>query len=443
MKKICAFLVATLIMLSFCLTATAATPVAISSESDLKAINARGNYYLAKDITLSEGFTPLKTFSGDFDGRGKKIINLSIDEKAQIDESVYVGLFEKLDGGTIKNLTLENVEISVSGGKNVYVGAVCAKNVSGTVSNCRVNGKINVSAENANVYVGGIVGQSTAEINLCENSSEITVNASCAVVGGIVGDQGSYYVLEKCINFGEVNVKGVADINCLGGIAGRSANTVENCANYGRLKLIALGNGYVGGIAADVSKNKNGEVKNCFSGGTVDCEAKTDKFIDPIVAAHNNKFSNNFYFDKVISDVSTAEIKTAAALDNKSVSNLSVFGGFDFNSVWKMGENGPVLNCITAAAFKTDYPKQETSSNNSVVTSSSDIETSSDLQEESQENSGFTDTSKPESNSQVNSYPDKVEKENVPPIWIFIVISVVALLGAGVFTFFYLKRKTR
>ena len=127
MKKIATLLISLVIIISSCLTVSANTPKAINTAAELMSISASGNYYLAKDITLNGNFTPLPTFSGTFDGRGKTISGLKISTTAGSSATVYGGLFKKLDGGTVKNLALKNVDIEISGGRTVYAGAVAGK----------------------------------------------------------------------------------------------------------------------------------------------------------------------------------------------------------------------------------------------------------------------------------------------------------------------------
>jgi hypothetical protein len=368
MKKLFTVAIALLLIVMSCITVTAQTPTAISNEAQLKAMSSNKSYYLEKDITLSNNFTPISNFSGNFDGRGKKIINLKVAVDAGQNDVVYAGLFTKIDGGKVENLTLENVKINVTGGNTVYAGAVCGKiMIGGSVSNCRVSGEIVVNSSSASASVGGIAGQNENKISLCENIAKITVTALRAVVGGIVGDQArSDLILEKCQNLGQISASATADTNYAGGIAGKAVSDIKNCANYGSISLTASGEGWVGGIAA---RNTNGEITTCFSAGTLKCDAKTIGYVDPIVAEHGNRFSNNFYLEKI----STAAVSTASALSSSAAATKAAFKGFDFYNIWKITSNGPILSCITTAMTQN---KVENDTSTPSSSGSSDVTTS-------------------------------------------------------------------
>ncbi len=436
MKKFFALLIATILILINGLTVAAATPTAISSESELMAMKAKGDYFLANDIVLSSEFTPVAKFTGTFDGRGKKIVNLKIAVNAKAGERVYAGLFTEFDNAKVENLTLENVKISVKGGGTVYAGAVVGRNtLGGSISNCRVSGEIDVDSSEADVYVGAIAGKSIGLVSLCESSAKITVNATRAYVGGIVGEHSrTEFFIEKCINFGDITVSATADTNYAGGIVAKVVTSAENCANYGSVSLSAAGQGWVGGIAAEIT---NGEINTCYSGGTLNCNTKGEGFMDPIAAAHTNKFSNNHYLDKIISGLNTAGVKTASALESKSVSNASIFSGFDFNDTWQITANGPTLKCITAAKITADQKEETTSSTPSSSVSSPSAGSSSVVSSTTGEGASQSQNAGSASPDESRPYDDpfgdvdSVTKKNTPPIWIFVIIVVVVGAGAA------------
>lgn len=97
-------------------------------------------------------------FSGTFDGREHKISNLTVSTEG----TASAGLFANAQGGLIKNLTLENVNITGHYKTGAIVGdGICAK-----VENCHViGGTITATPYNKNDAnnVGGIVGYLSAE----------------------------------------------------------------------------------------------------------------------------------------------------------------------------------------------------------------------------------------------------------------------------------------
>ncbi len=461
MKKIATLLISLVIILLSCLTVLADTPTAISTEAELKSISALGNYYLAKDITLTGNFAPLPTFSGTLDGRGKTISGLKISTTAGSEKKVYCGLFQKLDGGTIKNLTLKDVDIEISGGSTVYAGAIVGKIDSGSVFNCRVGGKITVHKGNADIYAGGIAGANLANVYLCENYALISAEGLLVIAGGIVGEHKVSYdenIIKQCANYGTVSATGTASENYAGGIVGRTKGSVSNCANFGSVSLKAGGNGYVGGITAEIT-TKDKPISTCFSGGALSCKADTDPYTDPIAPLHKNSFSNNYYLDNVIKDLIPKDVKTGSALDSKTALSAAAFSGFDFNSCWEMKNSALTLRGITCPKPVTEQnDNNNNNDNNSSAITSSESQTSSNQTSGQPTTSGttssdITESSPTESNSttsastssltddQAPQYNFNFVVDNVPPIWVFVIIAVVLLAGVGAFLYFYENRK--
>ena len=119
-------------------------PTQISTFFELQNISADGNYILTRDIDASGLTTSLSEFSGTLDGNFHKIYNLS------------KPLFSSINGGTVKNLMLEDVNITT--GTNV--GAIACE-VTGTSSNIAsiYNCGIMSGSVKGSAYVGGLVGQ--------------------------------------------------------------------------------------------------------------------------------------------------------------------------------------------------------------------------------------------------------------------------------------------
>ena len=88
---------------------------------------------LVNDIDLNnEGWTPIgfngKKFSGTFDGNGKTISNLTINQS----EIAGVGFIGNLSKGTVKNVKISGA--NVVGKKNV--GAVVGSAIASTITSC-------------------------------------------------------------------------------------------------------------------------------------------------------------------------------------------------------------------------------------------------------------------------------------------------------------------
>lgn len=124
----------------------------------IAAMNISGNtntYVLARDLDFQNLSYPTwnnniaTTFNGVFDGNDKTISNLSLTN--------YRGVFGILEGATVKNLTLDNVNINYTVADNTTSG-VLAGRIQGTgniIENIRIK---NSSGTNSSVFAGAIAG---------------------------------------------------------------------------------------------------------------------------------------------------------------------------------------------------------------------------------------------------------------------------------------------
>lgn len=133
------------------------------------------------DYTI--GWNDDNKFGGTFDGQGHIIRNLKIEGNDN-----NRGLFGKIDGGTVKNLKLVNVDIHCGDDDDCHIGAICGRMYNhSTISHCAVVGGSVRQYENGNDEFGAICGYMTNNNNKVEYCySDITVEAD-AQVGGLVG----------------------------------------------------------------------------------------------------------------------------------------------------------------------------------------------------------------------------------------------------------------
>lgn len=215
---------------------------------------------LEENITLTGEWTPIGQgtrdgsgytansipFRGTFDGNGHSISGLEIKTTEGVD--CALGLFGIVAGGTVKNLTLLDVEIDCSASEiaGAVAGMLCE---GGTVSGCTVGAETGdaskVSAGRGN---GGIVGRMTLSgtIEDCTNYAAITGTSASGNTGGIVG--AAYYANEGMIISGCHNYGSVSATTGVGGIVGLTSATIADCHNHGEV----TGNGTsIGGIAGE------------------------------------------------------------------------------------------------------------------------------------------------------------------------------------------------
>ena len=206
------------------------------------------NCTLAADIDLTgTEWTPIPSFSGTFDGNGKTITGLTINQST----TDNVGLFAFIDDvGTVKNLKLDEVNVTAKSN----AGAIAGVN-RGTIENCSVSGK--VAGSSVNSYVGGIVGWNyVGTITDCHSSARVE---GITYIGGIAG-QNNYYIT-ACYSTGSVTAKmNSVNYSYAGGVVGLNNNTaiLNACYATGNVK----GDGaYVGGVVGD---NVSSIVKACY-----------------------------------------------------------------------------------------------------------------------------------------------------------------------------------
>jgi len=228
------------------------------------------NGYTGTDFHFVAGISGFDYFSGTFDGNGHSISNFTYTSPY----SNNVGLFRSVSGGRIKDLRL--IAPNVDAGRGIAVGALVGHFLSGTITNCHVEGGnvsggtcigglvgvnrgtiINSSAT-CNVsaggdYVGGLVGQSRSLISICWAAGDVVGRK---YVGGLVGAGGT--LTTQCYALG--NVSGS---DCVGGLIGSAVGSISYCYALGSVS------GYerVGGLAG--YNSRGAWTTNCYSGGNV------------------------------------------------------------------------------------------------------------------------------------------------------------------------------
>ena len=240
-------------------------PYLIRTAPDLKDLADRVNsghepaglyYKLVGDIDLSayssrsggKDWTPIGRsdsafnfpFTGHFDGNGKTVSNLSIDDIG----FNYAGLFGYIDGGTVRNLEIAGANVV----GNAYVGGIAGALVGGAeIVACSVTG--NISGDDK---VGGVAGY--------VNDSSISSSYAASYVsgGGNIGG-----VAGEVINNGGVsNSYATGDVagenNYVGGVAGSVAGLGGVINSYATGEV--SGGNYVGGVAGYLGA---GEVSGC------------------------------------------------------------------------------------------------------------------------------------------------------------------------------------
>ena len=246
-------------------------------------------FELSKDIDLSSylnsnssGWTPIKDFTGKFDGKKHTIKGLWI----SLSSIENVGLFANIQGfsdnkrASVSNLFVNISKKGITGGNSV--GGICGSLSYGNIENCMVTGDISGGR-----CVGGVVGY----VEYCEVASNIS---QCASSGNIIATDGE-----------------------VGGILGYryGSCSIENCYSIANVK--AEGSySYAYGIGVSA--------ENCYFAGTISGD---DKY--PI-----GKYNTNSYYDSEKTNISWDE----GALTTKQMKQQASFQGWDFDKIWTIQE---------------------------------------------------------------------------------------------------------
>ncbi len=170
-------------------TGTPVDPYQIATAAHLNYIDSNPSlmdksFILVDDIDLTGvqfniiGGFMVRPFEGVFDGQGHKITNFTLDTYGRY----YVGLFGYIKGAEIKNLGLEDVEVTAQDCN--WVGGLAGHSDGySTISKCYVTGNVS-----GNRIVGGLIGENAGgSVINCYSSCTISGNEK---VGGLLGSGG-------------------------------------------------------------------------------------------------------------------------------------------------------------------------------------------------------------------------------------------------------------
>ena len=249
----------------------------LTADIDLK------NYCHAADKTQSLNelsWKPIgndkRNYEGTFDGNGKTIKNLYINESQR-----FTGLFGYTYKGTIKNITLEEANVT---NKASYAGILIGKAAyRSTLQNIKISKSCQMEGLN---LIGAIAGDFDGYANNCVNHATVKGKNNVGGLFGFYSRTGN--TITACANYGNVTATGYD----IGGLVGYVASgTIQDCANYGDVEGITR----IAGIAAFVDY---GKIQNVFCYGSINvkndtqyvgiaCGNSTNGTIEGMVAYYN------------------------------------------------------------------------------------------------------------------------------------------------------------
>lgn len=190
------------------------------TDADVAKRNFTGQKIVLKnDIVLSGEWTAIGSFSnsvfdGTFDGNGKHISGLSINNALN-----NQGLFGYVGtGGKVQNLTVEGSTRSTytSGDDDAYLGGIVGYN-NGTIEGCSFSGTVTSTSTSSTTFAGGIVGYNSGNVLICASLAGSGVSTD-NYAGGTVGyNEGT---LRGCYGAASISTLG----SYKGGIVGRSSS---------------------------------------------------------------------------------------------------------------------------------------------------------------------------------------------------------------------------
>lgn len=323
------------------------------------------------DLGISPGFFIPYFGALAFDGAGYTVANLSVSQPGNSNLG-FIG--QLASGATLRNLTLEGINIAGGGNVGGFVGLS-----RGALENVTGSGLINGGGN-----VGGLIG-SLASGSVTGGHSASTVTSGGYGVGGLVG-QSENGGITNSYNTGAVNGG-----SYVGGLIGRIyGGSVSNSYNSGSVN----GASYVGGLGGYGSGTT---ISNSYSNGTV-----TGGFIvgGLLGYAYVSNISNSYstglttgtsYFGGLIGydggynsitnsywNTETSGQATSAGglgLTTSQMRQQASFSGWDFDTVWRIyeGQSNPVLRTfqrdltVTANDATRTYDGQTYSGGNGVL----------------------------------------------------------------------------
>ena len=427
----------------------------INSVADFIRIreNLSGNYKLTSDIDLSQIAQDDKnvgklvwipfgygtdgkwqgSFSGIFDGNGHSISGLTM--KGNTDDSkngetpyTSTGLFGRVEGGTLKNVNINDADITVSNAATgccihtgILAGFVDSDEETGanaSVENVSVSGKVIFSSPKQtveeNLVIGGIIGYTgKADITNCTNNAlvgyeskdmERPANPTSRFLGGITGylQRGN---ITSCVNKGNVvsyryyygiysdksgdlidNIlSGLDCYNVSGGICGVAAQDglIQKCYNSARIAAYATNtyqleslivnshsDSMVGGICGALYLST--QVKNCYNTGNI--YSHSDR--ETTIISPDNKGDDFFSsFMKILDEMTPTPPNQnvrayAAGIVGYSTGSSSGPVAYCFNTGKIQGDDThtfPIL-CGSVPVFYSVYEQQKDLEGNNLYT---------------------------------------------------------------------------
>jgi hypothetical protein len=281
--------------------------------NDLDAWYELGNDIDASDTinwNWGEGFLPIGSFMGKFDGENYAISDLYINRHSQSN----IGLFGNITGSSeIRNVRLLNINII----GNSEIGGLVGVNY-GTIKNSHSIG--NISGYGA---VGGLVGRNGGTISKSYAEGNVV---GINVIGGLVGWNAGGTISESYAS------GAVTGHHYIGGLVGylEQGNVLDSYSTGN-----AAGWQHVGGLCGLLGPYYFGTINNCYAAGNVTGDSLLGGLADCYPGWDNGGCLNSYW------DIETSGQNTSAGGEGKTTAEMktkSTFNNWDFVNIWMICE---------------------------------------------------------------------------------------------------------
>ena len=292
----------------------------VTSDNHLVLSNLLSSHYeLTAEIDASwtrgwnngAGFSPIgnssNRFRGIFNGNDYSVVALFSARPS----ANYVGFFGWINGASIRNIRLTNVDIQ----GNSSTGGLVGRNNNSTVQNSSSAGTIKGSVE-----VGGLVGYNNNN-SIIQNSSAAGSVQGNQEVGGLVGTNTNNSIIQN-----SSSASSVQGNQSVGGLVGYNTNSsIQNSSAAASVS----GNSYTGGLVG--FNFINATVQNSYAIGS----AQGNNDVGGLVGFNNATVQNSYW------NFETSGQNTSSGGDARTSSQLlnatSLFPSSD--GTWDYGDN--------------------------------------------------------------------------------------------------------
>lgn len=331
---------------------------------------------------------------------GGTIENASATKNVQGTGNNVGGLIGKSENGAIINSTAAG---DVNG--FFYIGGLVGQNTNGQITNAYATGNVN-----GTWYVGGLIGENIrGKIESTYATGKVT---GSTYIGGLVGISHEGYIMNSYA-IGEV-LGGMSSI--VGGLVGISASQITNTYATGNV----TGSGYVGGLIGQMAENVEENLNSFAFNAQINInnhESTLHSYIGKVIG-HSNypNFSNIYALNSMILNITNPSDKpifygangTEISMEDAQKQQTYVALGWDFNQIWKIGQNGyPTLQTTEeiGAAGKSTLTLQSNPSNAGTLTGQGHYEPGTEINLMAQPNTGYQFVNWTIDNVELNDQP--------------------------------------